>query len=134
MATTRCVDNNSKLTLITGGTAAFNNGNKQSRLMTLDSQKPTGFSPRDPEPEKALRRRCGGCIRGCHSLTLRYVTFCGPCTSCCMYSDVQNAWSQGYPARVIQDGKTAINQRAVGLVGGRGKGGVVAAAASAFWG
>lgn len=40
-----------------------------------------------------------------------------------MYSDVQNAWSQGYPARVIQDRKTAINQRAVGLVGGRGKGG-----------
>lgn len=38
-----------------------------------------------------------------------------------MYSDVQNAWSQGYPARVIQDGKTAINQRAVGLVGGGGR-------------
>lgn len=54
-----------------------------------------------------------------------------------MYSDVQNAWSQGYPARVIQDGKTAINQRAVGLVGGGGGvggAGGVAAGVLAFWG
>lgn len=115
-------------TLVTVGTATFNNAHKQIRSMPLDSQKPSGFGPRDPEPEKALHQGSegadggGGGIRGCHSLTLWYVTFCGPCTSCCMYSDVQNAWSQGYPARVIQDGKTTINQRAVGVVreGGRG--------------
>lgn len=41
-------------TWITVGTAAFNDAHKQIRPMTLDSQKPSGFGPRDPEPEKAL--------------------------------------------------------------------------------
>lgn len=121
--TTQCGDNNSKLHFENSGHRPLNDAHKQIRSMTLDSQKPSGFGPRDPEPEKALHRGSGGedggrgWRGGGLSLThSRYVTFCGPCTSCCMYSDVQNAWSQGYPARVIQDGKTTINQRAVGVV------------------
>lgn len=49
------------------------------------------------------------------SLTLRHSTFCGPCTSCLMYFDVQNALSQGYPARVIREGKTTVNHQAVSV-------------------
>lgn len=52
------------LTLATVGICAFNNAHKQIGSMTLDSQKPSGFGPRDPEPEKALHQGSGGADGG----------------------------------------------------------------------
>lgn len=47
--------------------------------MTPDSQKPSGFGPRDPEPEKALHQGSGGVDEGGGSGALEAVThsLCG---------------------------------------------------------